>query len=287
MPEASTSDHQDEQLTKSARKRLARAERLKQAKEFKKQRMKEQKAARRQEKLDAIEARQANLTAEEQERDKEERMARAKEYRLAKTKDKQERHARLEKAKQDDRWRVVIDFDFEAQMTPNEIRSIVQQTNFAFGANGKAKIPVHLVLTSIKGGIKEVFDQQVRVYESWAGVTVSSESFEEVYKDKKEQLVYLTAESDVEIETLQPEDIYVIGGIVDRNRHKGLCFEKAQALGIRTARLPLGQHLMGSGRSVVMCTNHVFDMLLGYLETEDWEAAVHRVIPERKRKNVS
>ena len=36
---------------------------------------------------------------------------------------------------------------------------------------------------------------------------------------------------------------YIIGGIVDRNRHKGLCRSKAEAGGIRTARLPIRDYL--------------------------------------------
>ncbi len=270
-------------LSKGARKRLAKAEQWQREKELKKRRAKEQKAKAREEKLAAIEALQAGWTQEEKDRDKSERMERARAYREERAKVKQARHERLVKAKEEDTWRVVVDYDFEEQMTQTEIKSITQQTNFTFGANGQAKTPVHLVLCSVKGGIREAFERQLRVYESWAGVTVSSESYLEVHKEKKDRLVYLTADSDVEIDRLRPEDIYVIGGIVDRNRHKGICLERAKAQGIRTARLPIAKHLLGSGRSMVMCTNHVVDMLLGFLETGDWEKAVRRVLPERKR----
>jgi tRNA (guanine9-N1)-methyltransferase len=285
VQEGSSQDHDN--LSKRARKRQAKAERWKRVKALKSHRLKENKAKARKEKLAAIQALQAGWTLEEKERDKAERKERARAHREEQAKLKQLRHDRLAKAKEEDTWRVVIDFDFEEQMTENEIKSITQQTNFAFGANGQAKTPVHLVLTSVKNGIKEAFDRQLQVYESWAGVTVSSESYTEVYKDKKDQLVYLTADSDVQIDRLSPQDIYVIGGIVDRNRHKGICYERAQAQGIRTARLPIDKHLLGSGRSMVMCTNHVVDMLLGFLDTEDWGTAVQRVLPERKRGSIN
>lgn len=48
--------------------------------------------------------------------------------------------------------------------------------------------------------------------------------------------MYLTADSDTTIETLDEDKIYVIGGIVDRNRYKLLTSDKAAEQGIKTAK---------------------------------------------------
>ena len=104
----------------------------------------------------------------------------------------------------------------------------------------------------------------------------------EVFDARRADLVYLTADSPTELAELRAGDIYIIGGIVDRNRHKGLTLGKAQRDGIRTARLPIGSHLALMG-SPVLTVNQVMCILLAYLELRDWPAACERAVPQRKR----
>lgn len=61
-------------------------------------------------------------------------------------------------------------------------------------------------------------------------------------QDRKQDLVYLTADSPDELQVLDPAKIYILGGLVDRNRHKGICYKKAQEAGVATARFPITQH---------------------------------------------
>ena len=51
------------------------------------------------------------------------------------------------------------------------------------------------------------------------------------------------ADAEEELTELDGGKAYIIGGIVDRNRHKGLCRSRAEAGGIRTARLPIRDYL--------------------------------------------
>ncbi|KAJ4135932.1 tRNA (guanine(9)-N(1))-methyltransferase [Fusarium equiseti] len=94
-------------------------------------------------------------------------------------------------------------------------------------------------------------------------------------------IVYLSSDSPYTLERLEPNTSYVIGGLVDKNREKGLCYKRARARGIRTARLPIGQYMVMQSRAV-LTTNHVVEIMLKWLEYENWGDAFMSVIPKRK-----
>jgi tRNA (guanine9-N1)-methyltransferase len=91
------------------------------------------------------------------------------------------------------------------------------------------------------------------------------------------KLVYLSADAEEELSTLAEDEVYVLGGIVDRNRHKVsttehysslfalltrlqmLCQNKAEGLSIRTARLPIGTYLANLPTRKVLTVNQVSD----------------------------
>ena len=100
-------------------------------------------------------------------------------------------------------------------------------------------------------------------------------------KDVDKSIVYLTADSPYTIDRLEPNTCYVIGGIIDKNREKGLCYRIAREKNVRTAKLPIGEFMVLQSRHV-LATNHVMDIMLKYLELGDWGEAFMRVIPTRK-----
>ncbi|KIW89255.1 uncharacterized protein Z519_10108 [Cladophialophora bantiana CBS 173.52] len=95
------------------------------------------------------------------------------------------------------------------------------------------------------------------------------------------EIVYLTSDSPYTLDTLSPYTTYIVGGLVDKNRHKGICYKTATARGVKTAKLPIGEYLEMTSRKV-LATNHVVEILLRYIEEEDWGKAFLRVIPKRK-----
>lgn len=94
-------------------------------------------------------------------------------------------------------------------------------------------------------------------------------------------IVYLSSDSENTLSKLSPNTTYVIGGIVDKNRHKGLCYKRACERGIPTAKLPIGEFMTMQSRTV-LTVNHVVEIMLKWLETGDWGEAFLKVIPKRK-----
>lgn len=76
--------------------------------------------------------------------------------------------------------------------------------------------------------------------------------------------VYLTADSQCTLTELDSKKAYIIGGLVDRNSHKGLCEGKAREQGISTAKLPIQDHVDLAGNKV-LTVNQVFAMLVEWV----------------------
>ena len=59
------------------------------------------------------------------------------------------------------------------------------------------------------------------VHHRWQGVYSSADHYESVLTDvQPTDLVYLTADSPNVIQSLEKDKVYIIGGLIDRNRHK-------------------------------------------------------------------
>lgn len=109
---------------------------------------------------------------------------------------------------------------------------------------------------------------------------VSEQPYTELFK--KEQLVYLTADAENVIHEFDKDKVYIIGGIVDRNRLKGKTLEKANMQKIASAQLPLGEHVDMGTYCRVLTVNHVVDMVIEYQACKDWRQVCDKCVPGRK-----
>ena len=215
----------------------------------------------------------------------------------------------------------ILDCAFNDLMLDKERMSLAAQVTRCYSDNYKSPYKAHLTISSFGGHLKERFDNVLEGHHnSWKGVRFFSEDFAEIAAQSKEwmqgpqggtlagafarpdtgaspsligvpaipttspevgETIYLTSDSPHTLTSLKPYSTYIIGGLVDRNRHKGICYKRAMDRGIETARLPIGEYMEMTSR-FVLATNHVCEIMLRWLELGDWGEAFLRVMPKRK-----
>lgn len=180
---------------------------------------------------------------------------------------------------------VAIDCDFEEFMTDREKKSLFQQLAYCYGANRRCRAPCGLRFVGIEDG-GDLQSRFARAFsDRWIGASVEIDTLETLSEPEKLRIVYLTSDADDELEFIDKDAIYVIGGIVDRNRYKGKTRDKAQTLGFRTKKLPIGTNrpISLNGKSPVLAVNHVLDLLLYAQANGSFEGAAS-MLPDRKVK---
>ena len=139
---------------------------------------------------------------------------------------------------------LIFDCSFEEHMTNREIRNLAMQVNFLHGHNKIHREPFHLVFSD--------FDSKGKLYHELIGkhevdlweripYTMTEKSYLDLYP--RDKLVYLTPNSKQVLQSFDPNDIYIVGGIVDKATEEPLTFAKAKKQNIRTAKLPLDVYL--------------------------------------------
>ena len=213
---------------------------------------------------------------------------------------------------------VILDCGFDDLMFDGEIKSLAAQITRCYSDNHKAPFNVHMGVSSFGGRLKDRFDTVLnKNHCSWKDVHFIEDDFIEAAKHAKEwmrgskggglagalkpkeelgqrlptdqagagtgveEVVYLTSESPDTLTELKPYSTYIVGGLVDRNRHKGICYKRAMDRGVKTAKLPIGDYMQMASR-FVLATNHVSEIMVRWLELGDWGEAFVRVVPKRK-----
>jgi len=208
---------------------------------------------------------------------------------------------------------LILDCGFDDLMMDKERKSLGSQITRCYSDNHKAPYQAHLAISSFGGHLKERFDGLLAGhYHSWKSVRFLEGDFVEATAQAKDwmlgpcggelagifaerdysaqasadpfengEVIYLTSDSPYTLTELRPYSTYIIGGLVDRNRHKGICYKRALDRGMKTAKLPIGDYMQMTSR-FVLATNHVAEIMLRWLELGDWGKAFLQVVPKRK-----
>jgi len=176
---------------------------------------------------------------------------------------------------------VVFDFQFGDLMNQRDLGKSLKQVMKCYSINRRLENPLQMHLASFQGRVADEMRKH-QGYENWdlhihpAGIT-------EVFP--LESLVYLSSDSPSVLLELSPSKVYIVGGLVDHNQHKGICQDKAKELNIETARLPIDEFINLKTRKV-LTINHVYEIMAEVTQGKTWKEAFLKIIPERKGVDV-
>ncbi|GJQ12815.1 hypothetical protein GpartN1_g4606.t1 [Galdieria partita] len=177
--------------------------------------------------------------------------------------------------------------------TDREIVSLVKQLEHCCSLNKKALVkqekPASMHIVGAGDRVKKQLDASCPMWRKWP-VFWADEDF--LYNNLKD-IVYLSYDSAEllgmeEIEggykecDLDPNKVYVIGGLVDRNRLKGAAQQRATRLGVRSAKLPIEKFFKLQHGTPILSVLCVFQILLLKYNNYSWKETFWKAIPERK-----
>lgn len=186
---------------------------------------------------------------------------------------------------------MIIDLNWEEHHTEKALKSLKQQVMYCYGFNKRHTHPALIHLTGLGPLLSEQLVAQNHA-DNWVGMKMAREEYitlenysvsydDDVKAGLKKQLVYLSSDAEETLESLDTNCAYIIGGIVDRNRLKGITHRKAVAQGLRTAKLPIKENY-ALAATHILTVNHVFEILLNYGSKGGWLSAMEAVLPQRK-----
>lgn len=180
-------------------------------------------------------------------------------------------------------YNIIFDLEYLYLMKLAQIKSLASQISYCYGLNKKAKQTFSYHLASYTGLIKEELDAMgghnwyVNYYDQNIAGILDNAKFE------NKEVIYLSPDSQERLTEINSNTVYIIGGLVDKPVSKYRSLDKANNLGIKTAKLPLDDY-MNNLVSPALNINTVIEIMSNFIETNSWEEAIGKV-PKRMLDN--
>lgn len=179
--------------------------------------------------------------------------------------------------------KLVFDCSYDQYMNPREASNAGKQLMLSFAENRFHDIPfdLHFCGANHRGVTMKILEKFIpTMHDASFPMRVHQEPVTEMFD--KSKLVYLTPHCHNDLVEYNPDDIYIVGAMVDKTNNEPLSLAKAKKHGLRMARLPLDRYLTwssGSGKSLTL--NQMVLIMLELKRTGDWRQAL-KYVPRRK-----
>jgi tRNA (guanine9-N1)-methyltransferase len=190
---------------------------------------------------------------------------------------------------------ICFDLNYNSYMDYKEQKSLVAQLSLCYSINKHNIKKINFYFTNVGEDLREKLNKNGA--EKWKVhyYDIPFYSINELIKLNKE-FVYLTPDAKEDLEDVNEDKIYIIGGIVDRsviknlsmNRVSNIQNENNNNIKITTKKLPLLKYIKDL-KNIVLNINTVVEILSFYIDMDkdkkDWKNVLERALPKRKFDN--
>lgn len=173
--------------------------------------------------------------------------------------------------------KICFDMSLTELMTPSEFSKTFKQLHRCYSINRRASAPLQLYIAGYNDEAKNVMSKMSGCF-NW-DVNFNQQVYNDLFD--KSNIIYLTSDSPNVLENLDYDKVYVIGALVDHNRLKNICYERAVKADVGHARLPLDSYFKFKTRKV-LTIDQVYSIFLRVTEGRTWIEAVMDIVPKRK-----
>jgi Trm5-related predicted tRNA methylase len=188
--------------------------------------------------------------------------------------------------------KICIDCSFSSKMSDKEQSRLAQQIGRCYATNKAISSPVHLTLCNLDKSAR-FYSELVRNNDGFERymLATTDKSIENLYQDKiaLNSVCYLSPDAPNNLEVLDKNCVYVIGGLVDETVSKKVTLSKCENLKISSLSLPIDKYMKRKVSpdqtytySRILAVNQVFDILAHFYMNNDWPKALDIGVPKRK-----
>ena len=176
-----------------------------------------------------------------------------------------------------------FDCSFDHMMSQKQLHSLSDQLKDSMSANRRIDRPCHfMVFSPDESPLRAVLARR-HFADRWQPFVLTNQDLM-----LRKRVIYLTSDSTDVLDEIEEGSTVVIGGLVDRNHHKGLTHRFALDKKIETRRLPLDSFRL---KGCKLTCNQVAEILCLYLDLRDsglaaepaWHESADKILPKYKR----
>jgi ribonuclease P protein 1 len=177
---------------------------------------------------------------------------------------------------------LVLDCGYDEFMSPREAKNCAKQVEILLTLNRNHNQPFNLHLCNVAPdsrmmGYLEKIIPTIR--DDAYPLIVTEQSYLNLFP--KKELVYLSPHAKEELEEYDENEIYIIGGMVDKSDPRPFSLAKAKKENVRMKKLPLDKYLVWGMGNKSLTLNQMISIMLELRLCGDWKKAFDHV-PKRK-----